>query len=574
MGASVDNLTVVVPFWNGHDTIGRLVDSLPAGLPVLIVDDQSDKPQESFNKPDVRVMRLEQRGYFSGAVNAGLANAVTDVLILNQDTWFEGDGWLERLESLRERYALIGDGVLNHPAWPKGYVQGTFMFVRRDAWDAVGPMNERDYPLWGSTCEWQLRACRAGFEALPSHEWRQWLRHEGRQGDKKRQRFGRAIQEAIRREPKKRWLFLRTPPAISVVVPCFNYGHYLADAVNSLIGGPTSLGEMPGQTMTSFEIVIVDDASTDDSFDVAQSLANDWKGIRAIRLPQNVGTAGALNAGVRAAHGKYIQVLSADDMLEPWTLQTHYRTCRKNPHSVAYGDITIVADGKRKRAFRLPAYDFEKLIYRNQMSAGIMYHRRAWEDAGGYPEAMRYGREDWTFNVALGIKGWCGVKASGEPGYLYRREKQNRSLRTGNVHEGEMGDSDFSWLAHFRDQIGRLFPDIYRGVRPVGCCGGRGSGRGGNSGNPAPAALPGNAGMVLLQYIGGNRGSATWWGPETGTRYRFGGNDQDRLGYVDARDADGMLEMRKGGRLVFQPGQQALEMPEPPAEAVEQANPG
>ncbi|NIV40114.1 MAG: hypothetical protein GWN58_65135, partial [Anaerolineae bacterium] len=76
----------------------------------------------------------------------------TDVLVLNQDLWFTSDAWLPRLLALRADYGLIGDGVLKHPAWPKGYVQGTFMFLRRDAIRDVGLMDAQEYPLWGATC--------------------------------------------------------------------------------------------------------------------------------------------------------------------------------------------------------------------------------------------------------------------------------------------------------------------------------------------------------------------------------------------------------------------------------------
>jgi len=61
--------------------------------------------------------------------------------------------------------------------------------------------------------------------------------------------------------------------------------------------------------------------------------------------------------------------------------------------------------------------------------------------------------------------------------------------------------------------------------------------------------LPGKAGMTRLEYIGRNMGDSTWWGPETNTRYVFGGNR--RVGYVDNRDVADMLKMQKEGRPVF-----------------------
>jgi len=581
----VDNLTVVVPFWNGHATLTRLLDSLPAELPVVIVDDHSDQPL-ALQRQGTTVIRPERKGFFSGAVNAGLDACRTDVLVLNQDVWFESDGWLARLAELRQKYAMVGDGVLRHPAWPKGYIHGTFMFMRRDAIEQVGGLNERDYPLWGTTCEWQLRACRCGYRAHPSHEWRQWMGHEGRHdpgGDRgrrmgRRARYGEAISDALHRWPSKRRLFVRTPPLISVVMPCFNYGRYLEDAVHSLVGGNTSLGyyEPPGQTVQSFEVIIVDDASTDDSWLAARALADPWKGVKAIRLRQNRGTPGAINAGIKAARGDFIHILSADDMREPWALEVLWEALRASPRSVAYGDIRIFADGKRGRVLKLPAYDFDLVLNKNPMPAGILYAKRAWEEVGGYPEDMVYGREDWAFNIALGAKGYCGIHV-GMSGNLYRRERQNRSLRTGNVHRGEDG-SGFSWRKTFKEQLRRIYPALYAGERPVGCCGGRAS----SKTKPAvrAASLPrvlaraAEDDMVWLEYIGGNAGNSRWRGPVTGTAYVFGG--KKNIGQVKAEDAQDMVNMVIKKRAIFRPYMLAARKAAPvqvPRAMAAQANP-
>ena len=87
------------------------------------------------------------------------------------------------------------------------------------------------------------------------------------------------------------------------------------------------------------------------------------------------------------------------------------------------------------------------------------------------------------------------------------------------------------------------------------CCGGARSNRRGAArkvSNPTPAAkkaLPGKGGMERLEYIGRNEANSTWWGPVTNTRYVFG--RVRRIGYVDAKDAAGMVAMKKEKRPVF-----------------------
>jgi glycosyltransferase involved in cell wall biosynthesis len=556
----MENLTVVIPFWNGFETIGALLESIPDWLPVIVVDDMSDQPLH-INRENTRVLHLSERGYFSGAVNAGARTCETDILVLNQDARLEGTRWLDLIAEKRQRYAVLGDGVMRHPAWPNGYVQGTFMYIRRNAWEDVGELNQEFYPLWGATCEWQLRACRKEYKALPLETVPGLVHGEGRkfrdaEGTARRQRFGDSIMEAIRRERDKFHLFVRTPPMVSLIVPCYNYGHLLPDAINSLLGGPTCLGEMPGQTFQSFEIIIVDDASTDNSWEVVRSYHDRWKGIRAMRMPENRGLPAVLNHAIGRAWGKYINILSADDMREPWTVEKQLRTCLENPHSVAYGDIQVFKRGKRGKLLKMRrSYDFDFILQKNPMGAGIMFPKVAWEEVGGYPELMRSGREDWAFHIALAAAGWCGVHIDDVSG-LYRRDGQNRSLRTSNVHSGEVaptGSKD--WRPFFRQQLRQLYPDYYQGVRPMGCCGGGGGrSRGGRRATAsvprsAPASLPGKAGMEVLEYHGQKSGASTYWGDVTKTPYRFGLSRS--RGYVDVQDVPGFLNTMEGRKPVF-----------------------
>lgn len=528
------NLTVIVPYRDNRAALNRLVASLPPTLPLVVVDDVSEiRPDLEVlgRRPHTRVLRRLQRGYFSGAVNVGLRACDTDVLVLNQDIELIGDGWLAGLDDLRRKgYGIIGDGVMEHPAWKRGYVQGTWMFMSRAAINTVGGLDEQHWPLWGATAEWQLRACRRGFRAYPFRAAGVWFRHA------RRGAYGSSIERLLQEQPGKRDWFVRTPPLVSVVVPCFNYGRYLPDLVASLIGGDSSLGPQPGQTFQGFELILVDDGSTDDTPEICRTLADPWRGIHTIRRA-NGGTAAAMNTGIAAAHGRYIQALDADDMLEPEALERLLRIVEADPRAVPYSDLRQFKDGARGKAWKMREYDFEVLLEKNMVPAGIMFSRAAWEQVGGYPERFN-ARQDWSFAVALGAAGYCGVRVP-EPLYLYRRAGQNRTLT----------NTDRASMARFAAQMRAQFPQLYRGERPMGCCGGSRRTTPSTSGGRAAQPLVGAAGMVLLEYVGGNAGTMTWHGPITRTRYLFG-KSRPR-GYVDARDVAGMLEMREGREALF-----------------------
>lgn len=538
--------SIVVPFRNGHGSIGRLLGSLPSGQRVIVVDDQSDPPYQT-NDPRVEIVRPERRGYFSGAANAGIAAAGRDdVLICNQDLRFPDGLPVQVLEDLAARFGVFGDGVMGHGAWPKGYVQGTCMYIRRDVIDRIGVLDGETWPLWGATCEYQARACRAGFKAKPI-DHPPWIEHE--RGDRS---FGSSIAAALKEEPAKRRLLIRTPPMISVVISCYNYGRFLPDAIASLVGGPSSIGPLEQQTFGGFEVVIVDDGSTDDSAEIGRSLVDPWKAIRFVRRSHNGGTPAANNTGIKAAHGSVIAMLCADDMMESWRLRTMYDALRRARGRVfVYDNCRVVTNGRRLKVLDTgDPPDLCAMAYQNTIHAGIMMHKGAWREVGGYADAMRYGREDWEINLSLMAADYRPVHVD-RAGYLYRRENHNRTLT----------NTTLEWRGRFLAQLRALHPEVYSMC--YSCGGGRAARRKPAArtlkvakGAFAMVSLAGEKGMTLIQYIGPHAGTSSWWGPVTRIAYEFG---QARpVGYVDDRDLrtknprnPGLLEMTENGAPAF-----------------------
>lgn len=556
------NLTIVIPYYNEKEALKRLIKTIPQELQIIVVNDQSEIPPE-VSGDNVRLLNLKNKGYFSGAVNAGIKACNNDVLILNQDTRLVGTGALDLLADNSDKYAMIGERISgNHPAWSNGYIHGTYMFMRRDAIEKVGLLDTKYYPLWGSTCEWQLRACRKNFKVLPVHEIPGFL-HDRNGG------MGNSIQSLLKKEPGKRDILIRTPPLISVIAPSYRHGEYAQDLINSLIGGNTSLGYMEGQTLQSFEIIIADDCSDDGSYERMKDLADPWKGIHIIQTKENGGTSVACNTAIRAAKASVIARIDGDDMRESDSLELMYDTLVENPKSFIYDDVILFTNGKRlENIWRIKEYGFDELIKKNRVHAGIMFKKKAWAEVGGYPEEMRYGRDDWAFNVGMEIKGYCGVH-SHSTGYLYRRDGQNRTLR----------NTTPQWRSQFAEQLKKLYPDVYRGERPMGCCGNRNripvtragaspTAQGGTY--SMPTNNPGATGTVILEYQGANYGNETYIGPITMTPYIFSVKKNRRR--VDERDLHfvsmqgqglGLLDLRMpGGKPLF-----TRVMPAPPKPA-------
>ena len=107
-------------------------------------------------------------------------------------------------------------------------------------------------------------------------------------------------------------------PTVSVVIPCFNLGRYLDDAVSSVLA----------QTHRDVEVLVVDDGSTDP--DTIRTL-DAWAAQGALIRTEHLGLSAARNAGIRRATGSYVCCLDADDVLEPTWLQAAVSLLEDDP---------------------------------------------------------------------------------------------------------------------------------------------------------------------------------------------------------------------------------------------------
>jgi hypothetical protein len=368
---------------------------------------------------------------------------------------------------------------------------------------------------------------------------------------KRKGNYGSAIIRLLETDPLNRGLFIRTPPLVSVIVPAYNYGKYLPDLIKSVLE----------QTFQAFDIIIADDCSTDKTQEIMKGLVDPWKGIKYVRTKENSGTSVACNLAIKSSYAKYIARIDADDMRDPKALELMLAAQLENPHSFVYDDVKLVDPlGQTIKIWAMKDYNFEELLIKNFIHAGIMFPKEAWTEVGGYPTEMRHGRDDWAFNIGLGVKGWCGVHLN-YPGYMYRRHDDNRTLRNTTPSHREA----------FRNQIMGVYPEAFQEVRPMACCGGsrspvtRSQTYQKNGGGSAMAGMAGTQGMALVEYQGGNYGEETFFGAFTGSTYTFSASKRQR--WVDPRDLHvetksgkpvGILDIMKNGKPTFKLARQPV----------------
>lgn len=124
-------------------------------------------------------------------------------------------------------------------------------------------------------------------------------------------------------------------PTVSVVIPCYNYGRYLAGAVTSALSQPG----------VDVDVIIVDDASTDGSVDIARSIMENDPRVQVVGHAQNMGHIATYNDGLSRVTGEFVVLLSADDLLAPGALGRACALMRRFPDvGLVYGYAQTFAD--------------------------------------------------------------------------------------------------------------------------------------------------------------------------------------------------------------------------------------
>jgi glycosyltransferase involved in cell wall biosynthesis len=220
---------------------------------------------------------------------------------------------------------------------------------------------------------------------------------------------------------------------VAVVIPCFDDGATIGDAVASL------RGEEP------HELVVIDDGSTDaGTLRVLDELRSE--GVHIIRQ-ENAGLSAARMAGVEATSAPYVFPLDADDLLAPGALAALADALdRERDAKLAWGDVEIFGDFDGRVA-GARAFDAWQLTYVSEIPVASLLRRDALLEAGGW---QLRGYEDWDLWMAFAERGWRGVYVSRT---VIRHRQHGRRLA------GSMLDSFAAVYAGLRERHRALFDE-------------------------------------------------------------------------------------------------------------------
>lgn len=210
----------------------------------------------------------------------------------------------------------------------------------------------------------------------------------------------------------------------SIIITNYNLEKYIGICLRSCLGQ-----SLPKE---KYEIIVVDDASTDSSLEVIRSYVEDNKNIKLISLKENMGVSYASNIGIKKAQAPYIIRVDADDYINENILLFFTEVLNWNPDiAFVYGDIFKVNNiGEKLERVRL---NIIENLYNH--GAGIMFRKSCLEAVGLYDEEIKNCEDfDLIKRVFRNFDG-CYVRL---PLYRYRRHDSNM---TNNVQERKIWEN-------------------------------------------------------------------------------------------------------------------------------------
>ncbi len=248
-------------------------------------------------------------------------------------------------------------------------------------------------------------------------------------------------------------------PRVSVIMPVYNGADYIGQAIESVLT----------QDYSSFEIIVIDDGSTDETREIVQG-CHDGR-IRYLRQ-QNRGVSHARNFGIRSAKGQFIMPLDADDMMAPAFISRHLAEFEKHPEAdLVYCDVLLIDERSNPiRIMNKPEYQDRRHLIRDMFRAGhpvvpfrLGIRKSVFDKIGFYDEDLIVG-EDYDMMRRF-IKAGLKIHHLNEPLHLRRTHAESLS-RNYSSHKTKC---HFDVVRRFTNTFTNeeLFPDVAWDEIPV-----------------------------------------------------------------------------------------------------------
>lgn len=261
---------------------------------------------------------------------------------------------------------------------------------------------------------------------------------------------------------------------ISVIIPSYNYGRFLGEAVDSVLS----------QTRVPDEIVIIDDGSIDSTLEIAKSYEKAFSAVKVIHNEHNLGIIPTFNKAVAYSSGSLICFLGADNRMSSRYIEMCSKVLEsKDDVAIAYTDYILFGelskevyerhhsewqngyiekDGLEGYLIRFPEWDdcLSKDLLRkgNFIHGSSMFRKDAFDDVGGYLPSNSFAPEDYGLFLRMIDKGWKAKKVQEDAVLEYRQH--SREQANVKAQERAMIEQFDDVIQHWQKDVAELRAEI------------------------------------------------------------------------------------------------------------------
>lgn len=206
-------------------------------------------------------------------------------------------------------------------------------------------------------------------------------------------------------------------PLVSVIMPAYNAERFIVEAINSVIN----------QTITDWELIVIDDCSSDETLEIIRTYSKNDKRIQAVANDRNMGVARTRNRGLELACGKYVALLDSDDYWAPQFLEKMLARAEETKTDITYCSYEMVGEDGQKvcNDFIVPlGTSFKESIVRSVITCSTVLLTADLAKSNRFPTNMYHEDIALWFQLLRAGKTASGVQ---EVLAAYRQRNNSRS---------------------------------------------------------------------------------------------------------------------------------------------------
>ncbi|AUC84410.1 glycosyl transferase [Polaribacter sp. ALD11] len=231
---------------------------------------------------------------------------------------------------------------------------------------------------------------------------------------------------------------------VSIITPNYNSEKFIAQTLQSI----------RAQTYKNWELIIVDDCSTDKSLDIIEEYSKIDKRIKFLKLSENSGAAVARNKAIKEANGNFIAFLDSDDLWLPKKLEKQLAFMVHNNYNLTYTSYNIISENDvapKKTVFCKPELNYKQMLYSNKIGCLTAMYNSANLGKIYMPEIRK--RQDYAL--------WLKILKKEKMAYGFQEVLAFYRVRSNSISNNKMEMLKWNWILYKKVEKLSYFESLF-----------------------------------------------------------------------------------------------------------------